>query len=311
MSLVSIIIPTYNTEKYIEKCIQSVLEQTYTDYEIIIVDDCSTDNSMDVVARFKDPRIKVIKNEINRGPSYSRNRGIQLSKGDFIAILDSDDWWTPNRLEVMMDFMESHHADVLFDNVLYIREGEEKPYTTYYQFKGITVDKARQVTPEYFVNNDLGILKAIIRKEIIMDHSIQYEESITYGEDFIFYLEIITKTTKVWLLKEGYYYYLSREGSLVKNFFALTEECLRATEEILEHPKYELTPGLMNALEKRKSDFEFIIKFHETDIYIQKKEFKKAINNFMGDPKLIKEFTLTKLRLLKYSLLGNREKTGS
>ena len=311
MSLVSIIIPTYNTEKYIEKCIQSVLEQTYTDYEIIIVDDCSTDNSMDVVARFKDPRIKVIKNEINRGPSYSRNRGIQLSKGDFIAILDSDDWWTPNRLEVMMDFIESHHADVLFDNVLYIREGEEKPYTTYYQFKGITVDKAQQVTPEYFVNNDLGILKAIIRKEIIMDHSIQYEESITYGEDFIFYLEIITKTTKVWLLKEGYYYYLSREGSLVKNFFALTEECLKATEEILEHPKYELTPGLMKALEKRKSDFEFIVKFHETDKYIQKKEFKKAINNFMGDPKLIKEFTLTKLRLLKYSLLGNREKTGS
>ena len=270
MSLVSIIIPTYNTEKYIEKCIQSVLEQTYTDYEIIIVDDCSTDNSMDVVARFKDPRIKVIKNEINRGPSYSRNRGIQLSKGDFIALLDSDDWWTPNRLEVMMDFIESHHADVLFDNVLYIREGEEKPYTTYYQFKGITVDKAQQVTPEYFVNNDLGILKAIIRKEIIMDHSIQYEESITYGEDFIFYLEIITRTTKVWLLKEGYYYYLSREGSLVKNFFALSEECLKATEEILEHPKYELTPGVMKALEKRKSDFEFIVKFHETDKYIQK-----------------------------------------
>lgn len=311
MSLVSIIIPTYNTEKYIEKCIQSVLEQTYTDYEIIIVDDCSTDNSMDVVARFKDPRIKVIKNEINRGPSYSRNRGIQLSKGDFIALLDSDDWWTPNRLEVMMDFIESHHADVLFDNVLYIREGEEKPYTTYYQFKGITVDKAQQVTPEYFVNNDLGILKAIIRKEIIMDHSIQYEESITYGEDFIFYLEIITRTTKVWLLKEGYYYYLSREGSLVKKFFALSEECLKATEEILEHPKYELTPGVMKALEKRKSDFEFIVKFHETDKYIQKKEFKKAINNFMGDPKLIKEFTLTKLRLLKYSLLGNRKKTGS
>ena len=98
MSLVSIIIPTYNTEKYIEKCIQSVLEQTYTDYEIIIVDDCSTDNSMDVVARFKDPRIKVIKNEINRGPSYSRNRGIQLSKGDFIALLDSDDWWDSKQI---------------------------------------------------------------------------------------------------------------------------------------------------------------------------------------------------------------------
>ena len=308
MSLVSIIIPTFNTEKYIYKCIQSALNQSYTDFEIIVVDDCSTDNSLEVVSAFNDPRIRVYRNEKNSGPSYSRNRAIQMAKGEFIAILDSDDWWDPKRLEIMMDFINEKDVDMLFDDLLYIRDGENEPYTTYYKFKSLTIDQAHQVTPEYFINSDLGILKAIIRRRLINDYSIYYDESIKYGEDFIFYLEILTKTRKVWILKEGYYYYLSREESLVKNLYNLAEECFNATDEILKHPKSELTPELVRALEKRKNDFKFIIKFQETDRFLKRGEFGKVIKNLKGDPNLIKELTLTKLRLLKYSLFDKRKK---
>ena len=311
MSLVSVIIPTYNTERYIGKCIQSVLNQTYQDFEIILVDDCSTDNSLGIVRQFRDSRIKVYKNNINRGPSFSRNRAIEVARGEFIAILDSDDWWETNRLEIMMKFIWENNADIIFDNLLYIQDGEQVPYTTYSQFKGLTIHKDLKITPESFVEMDLGILKAVIRKKIITDHSIRYDDSIKYGEDFIFYLEVITKTSRAWLLKEGYYYYRSREGSLVKNFFALAKQCFQATKDLLEHPNYELTPTLQRALEKRRDEFKYIVTFHETAKYLKQGNLKKAIANLKENPKLLKELTLTKMRLFKYSLLEKMTKKGS
>ncbi|WP_338470681.1 glycosyltransferase family 2 protein [Niallia sp. XMNu-256] len=306
MSLVSIIIPTYNTEKYIHACIQSVLNQTYQNFEIIVVDDGSTDGSVEAVKQFDNSRIRVYQNEKNSGPSYSRNRAIELAKGEFIAILDSDDWWDPNRLKNMMKVMNEKDLDLIFDNLLYIREGERSPWTTYYKFKGITVTDDQPITPEYFVENDLGILKAIIRKTLITDNQIYYNEAIKYGEDFLFYLELITKTSKSWLLKEGYYYYLSREGSLVKNMFELSKECLRATEELLQHPKKEYTPGLMKALEKRAEDFSFVVRYHETDRYLKSRQYSKAIHNFIQYRDVLKEMTLVRLRLLKYALQGKK-----
>jgi len=95
--LVSVIIPAYNAENYIEKAIQSVLEQTYPNFEVIVIDDNSTDRTVDVVREFRDERIKLLVNEQNMGPSYSRNRGIIEAKGEWIALLDSDDWWDKDR----------------------------------------------------------------------------------------------------------------------------------------------------------------------------------------------------------------------
>ncbi len=164
------------------------------------------------------------------------------------------------------------------------------------------------ITPESFVEMDLGILKAIIRKKIITDYSIRYDNSIKYGEDFIFYLEIITKTSRAWLLKDGYYYYRSREGSLVKNFFALAKQCYQATQDLLEHSEYELTPSLEKALEKRRDDFKYIVTFHETDRYLKQGKIKKALANIKKNPDLLKELTLTKMRLFKYSLLKKTKK---
>jgi succinoglycan biosynthesis protein ExoO len=310
MSLVTVIIPAYNTERYIKTCIQSVLDQTYDNFEIIIVDDYSTDHSLEIIRQFDDPRIRVIKNDKNRGPSYSRNYAIQLAKGEFIAILDSDDWWEPNRLERMMSFINETNADMLFDDVLYIREGEKEPWTTYSKFKGFILDEPTEVSLEYFVNNDLGILKAIIRKQLIEDHSIYYDESIKYGEDFLFYLQLISKTKKVWLINESYYYYLSREGSLVQDMYVLSKECLRATEELLTKPKAEFTSNLVKALEKRKHDLTFVVKYHETDQYLKTGAFNKAVKNFIDYPTILKEMVLVRLRLLKYSLFAQKNRQG-
>lgn len=106
--LVSIIMPSYNTASFIEETIQSVLNQTYTNWELIIVDDCSTDNTNEVVDTIKDCRIHYLKNEKNSGAEISRNKALREAKGQWIAYLDSDDLWMPEKLEKQIKFMEEN-----------------------------------------------------------------------------------------------------------------------------------------------------------------------------------------------------------
>ena len=98
--LVSIIMPSWNTGRFIAESIQSVIDQTYKKWELIIVDDCSTDNTDEVVATFKDDRIKYLKNKKNSGAALTRNRAMREAQGEWIAFLDSDDLWTPQNIRL-------------------------------------------------------------------------------------------------------------------------------------------------------------------------------------------------------------------
>ncbi len=106
--LVSVIMPSWNTAKFIGKSIQSVLKQTYENLELVIVDDCSTDNTDEIVKSFSDPRIRYYKNKKNSGAAVSRNRAIREAKGEWIAFLDSDDLWKPEKLERQIVFMKQN-----------------------------------------------------------------------------------------------------------------------------------------------------------------------------------------------------------
>ena len=118
--LVSIIMPSYNTAPFIAESIQSVLKQSYKDWELLIVDDCSTDNTDEVVKFFlMDERIRYFKNVKNSGAAVSRNRALREAKGKWIAFLDSDDLWMPEKLEKQIDFME--------------KKGYHFSYTSYFE----------------------------------------------------------------------------------------------------------------------------------------------------------------------------------
>lgn len=120
--LVSIIMPSYNTAKFITDTIQSVLNQTYQNWELLIVDDCSTDNSDEVIASFNDPRIKIFKNEKNSGAAISRNKAIAEAAGKWIAFLDSDDLWLPEKLEKQINFMRKNGYHFSYTNYVEIDE---------------------------------------------------------------------------------------------------------------------------------------------------------------------------------------------
>jgi len=120
---VSVVMPSYNCARFISESIKSVIAQTYTDWELIIVDDCSTDDTESIVASFRDDRIRYIKNETNSGAAVSRNRALREAKGRWIAFLDSDDLWLPDKLERQIEFMKKN--DYSFSYHKYIEISEE------------------------------------------------------------------------------------------------------------------------------------------------------------------------------------------
>jgi len=128
LPLVSIITPSYNSAPYIKETIESVLQQTHSNWEMIIVDDCSTDKSRDIIAEYskQDSRIKLLKNKINLGVAKSRNCAIKEAEGDYIALLDSDDIWLSNKLEKQLELMQKENVLMSFSAYNTINEdGEE------------------------------------------------------------------------------------------------------------------------------------------------------------------------------------------
>ena len=128
--LVSIIMPSWNTERFIAETIQSVIDQTYTNWELLIVDDCSTDNTDEVVASFKDDRIKYFHNEKNSGAALTRNRAMREARGEWIAFLDSDDLWMPEKLEKQIAFMKENGYTLSYTEYEKIDE-DSKPLNIY------------------------------------------------------------------------------------------------------------------------------------------------------------------------------------
>lgn len=122
--LVSVITPIYNSEKFLEAAITSVQNQTYPNWELILVDDASSDNSGKIAREFylEDTRIIYEKLPYNQGPALSRNRGIERANGQYIAFLDSDDFWAPDKLEIQVDFMQRKDCDVSFSSYLLVDE---------------------------------------------------------------------------------------------------------------------------------------------------------------------------------------------
>ena len=128
--LVSIIMPSWNTGKFIGESIQSVLNQTYKNWELIIVDDCSTDNTDEIVASFNDERIRYFRNDKNSGAALTRNRAIREARGEWVAFLDSDDLWMPKKLEYQIKFMQKNNLVFSYHEYEKIDE-ESKPLNIY------------------------------------------------------------------------------------------------------------------------------------------------------------------------------------
>ena len=228
--LISIIIPVYNNEEWFERCINSVINQTYKNLEIIIINDCSTDDVEDIIFKYKklDSRIIYMKNDKNKGVGYSRNRGLEISKGNYIYFLDSD------------DYIEKDAIESLYSNI--------KPTDTYCcmlagfkEVAGVRKEAHRKI-------EDLELLKSpsvcvrLFNKRMIEKSGILFSD-IKVGEDLEFVFKLLIYNNNVSYVDKALFTYVIHDDSSIRSYTDEQLDTLKAMDSIvkyaIENNKYE------------------------------------------------------------------------
>ena len=186
----SIIIPTYNREEYIKRCLESALNQTYKDIEVIIVDDGSTDNTEKIIKSYKDKRIKYFKNT-NHGIGFSRNFGLDKANGDYIFFLDSDDYLDNNMAKTVIDNIKDNDILIFDYKEIFEKNGKEL-INKYDEFNNYALNKH----PELINTVNLGPCNKVYKKSFLDEHKIRFPEDIKY-EDTLFIIKTFKEAKKI------------------------------------------------------------------------------------------------------------------
>lgn len=207
--LVSVIMPAFNAENFIETAVASVISQTYSNWELFIVDDASTDTTFSKIETLakQDPRIKIFRNQQNLGTGISRNKGIRAAQGDFIAFLDADDQWKPKKLEIQLRVMQQQDALVCFSSYLQIDEG------------GNSLNKIIEALPvlsyqKLLKSNYLGNLTGIYNVKKLGKI---YAPEIRKRQDWALWLEAVKRSGRAMGIQQCLAKYRLRKGSISGN----------------------------------------------------------------------------------------------
>ena len=215
---VSIIIPVYNAENVIRRCVDSVLKQEYRDFELLLIDDGSRDASPEILDEYAaaDERIRVIHQE-NAGVSATRNRALDLAEGTYIQFLDADDWITADATKLLVRAAEEQKADMVIAD-FYRVVGERTSRKGDIEAEGAI---SREEYANWMLKNPAdyyyGVLwNKLFRRDLIEQHSLRMDPEMQWCEDFIFNMEYVLYTERIAVLSVPIYYYVKTEGSLVQ-----------------------------------------------------------------------------------------------
>lgn len=265
--LISIIIPCYNIENHLQKCIDSILNQTYSHFELLLINDGSTDTSLEICKAYanKDNRVRVFTHE-NKGVSYTRNRGIKEAKGDYVMFVDGDDY-------VKQDFVQKH-INFFQDKVLIISGFENDKRVQTHAFLQLLEKNKNNDIP---IKNILKVLKydslntpccRLFERDILIDNHIFFNESISYQEDLIFNLSYCKFINSIRPINYLGYYYINNPNSSSKKF----HKNLSHTESLFQDLKFYI----LNENDQ-KTFSKFILEtllFKISNIFHQNTDFK-------------------------------------
>ena len=214
--MVSIIVPIYNAEQYLRRCVDSILNQEYTDYELLLVNDGSTDASGDICEEYgdRDPRVIVIQKE-NTGVSDSRNRALDRARGKYLQFLDSDDWITPDATRLFVRAAEEYGCDMVISDFYRVVGERLSPKGDIEEEGVLTQEEFAAHMMENPADFYYGVLwNKLYRRDIVEEHKLRMDTDISWCEDFMFNLEYIRYAKVFYALHAPIYYYVKRKGSL-------------------------------------------------------------------------------------------------
>lgn len=216
--IVTIVMPAFNVATHLDRSISSLINQTFADWELIVVDDCSTDNTVEVIKSWiaRENRIRLIAHDVNTGPSAARNDGFRAALGQYIALLDADDAWHSERLLKMLDIAQSNNADLVIDNLAFYDEHAECVTGTAFT----PSENISQVAFADVINSEhpeakfrMGFLKPIFRKQFLENHKIEYWTEVRLAEDFLLLCESLLVGGRTFLTGWPGYIYTTQIGA--------------------------------------------------------------------------------------------------
>lgn len=210
---ISVIVPVYNAAKYLDECIISIINQTINDIEIIIVDDCSTDGSKDIILKYiHDPRIKFLAIEKNSGVSYARNTGLKCAKGEYIGFVDSDDFISNDMFEKML----KSNSDII--SCGYKKCDDEGNVISNHPFPLKSLKSHEEICKALSTAHETRFIwfacRNLYKRELITENKIQFNEKLKIGEDSLFNMYSFYYANSVSVINESLYYYRSNPNSI-------------------------------------------------------------------------------------------------
>lgn len=290
---ISIIMPVYNKEKYLYKSIKSILNQTYENFELIIVNDGSTDNSSSICHKFEqeDSRIKVIDIE-NNGVSNARNIGIKNANGQYIQFIDADDYIDKYMLEDLVNLSEKYNTDIIITEIKKVDLKSNKSKEILLPFSGLKsiddmMDNFAQVQKETGIYGCVS--NKFIRKSIIDEYGLKFDKRLWLAEDLDFYLELYKYVTNVYFCNKAYYYYVqeaenSSTTSDKKHDYLQQAEIIIKEKEMLDYK---------NALNKNNLEVvnsiitNFIMSYIHQQFNYKYHQFIKDLDSIINDDKFM------------------------
>lgn len=270
--MISVIIPTYNREKVIKKSIQSILNQTYKDIEIIIVDDNSTDNTADIIKEFDNSKIRYYRLKENRGACFARNYGIERANGEYIAFQDSDDEWHGSKLEKQLDYLLFKNLDIISCKIKIIGENN----------KIIFPKDVNLSTNNIYIDNKISTQTILGKKQCFLN--VKFDENLPRFQDWDLAINLVKKF-KVEVLDEVLVDVYMQDNSISKN----PEKAVKALKIFLE--KYRTN-------KKIEAHYLRLIGVYKLQQYKDtKKYFFKAFIKNPLDKKIIIDLILSVLNL--------------
>lgn len=294
---VSVVIAAYNAKAFVRRAIDSALMQTLAPLEVLVVDDCSTDGTQAEIeaARCADDRVRILSLPRNSGPSAARNHGIDAARGRWVAVLDADDAFAPERLASLVSFADRTGADIVADDVAYYDAAADMVTGT---GLGWISDISLPVSLQQFLANNLadgqgfdwGLLKPMFRRSALVDGRLHYDTSVRHGEDFQLMVDLLLSGARFSILKQPLYLYTQREGALSGRASGMTRTTIdyhtlkSATLELSRDPRLSHDREIVELLHRRAKGLGFLDDSHFVSTALRSAAFGKIVMRTARDP---------------------------
>lgn len=215
---VSIIIAAYNAQNTLGRAIESSLRQTHDNIEVIVVDDCSTDNTLAVATEYarNDERVKVLQTGFNSGPGATRNLGIENASGKWLTMLDADDWLAPERVTTLLYVAQAQCVDMVIDSYWKADYRTGQCYAA--RFRQLSAAYAqRDVDAEYFIRHGMGATKPLLSAPVLRQHGLLFSDNIRFGEDMLLYSQLLLAGATCRFINKPTYFRTDGRTSLSRN----------------------------------------------------------------------------------------------